>query len=168
MPLRISSVRHSPDGFLRLFSLLCSFTLTIYSGHYSFALYLVPGTAALLAARHKQIYNPLHCPTTLESQLAHCNITACKHIPKQFTFLEKPLLCVRDPQASKSLFLHIPMGGQRQSGQRKRAPAFLCCTALVQRLLLKWRRPLYLPAGPCSCTQGGGSPSPSRKAAECR
>lgn len=93
-----SSVRHSPNEFLKTFSLICFFALMIYSGQYCFALYLASGTAALLAGRHKQIYNPLRCPAILESQVAHCNITGYKHIPKHIHLSwETTTVCQRHP-----------------------------------------------------------------------
>ena len=146
----ISSVRHSPNEILQIFSLLCFFTLMICTGHYHFALYLVPDTAALLAARHKQLYNPLCCPAVLKSQVAHCNITGYKHIPKyNHLSWETTTVCQRSPAIqipagviiyNHSFSAHLqnipldlkrrqcyscPMGGQQRSGQRKHVSAFL-------------------------------------------
>lgn len=204
----ISSVRHSPNEFLRIFSFICFFTLMIYSGHYCFALHLVCGTGALLAARHKQIYNPLRRPAILECQVARCNFTGYKHIPKHIhRSWETTTVCQRSPVIqtpvdviicnhsfsargqnipldlkSRDCYSGDPVPNVQCSprspsaapwvvnsavGNASRSQPSCAPAALVQRLVFVWRIPRYLPAGPCFCTQGGGSPSPSREAAEC-
>lgn len=97
--------RHSPNELLETFSLIFFFSLMMSDGHYCSSLYLVPGPAALLAARNEQIYNPLRCPAALESQWHFAPPQAANADPNTSTFLGKPLWCVRDPQPCTFLWV---------------------------------------------------------------